>query len=68
MGLWNSLLRNERAGLFSAKLFSLQLKLSRPLIALLCAALAFLIFLINPFGVKPEAAKVIGFAVLMICG
>ena len=44
----------------------MQLKLSRPLIALFCAVLAFVVFLLNPFGVKPEAAKVIGFAVLMI--
>lgn len=41
-------------------------QLSKQLTALLCVAAAILIYIINPFGVKPEAAKVIAFGVLMI--
>ncbi len=51
---------------FFGKTFSLQIKFSKQLIALICVTLAVLIFFTNPFGVKPEAAKVISFAVLMI--
>jgi sodium-dependent dicarboxylate transporter 2/3/5 len=44
----------------------LTFKLSKPVQALICIAIAFSFFLINPFGVKPEGARVIAFAVLMI--
>ncbi|HVF82261.1 MAG TPA: DASS family sodium-coupled anion symporter [Flavisolibacter sp.] len=42
------------------------LTLSKQLQALICAVIAIAFFLINPFGVKPEAAKVIALAMLMI--
>lgn len=41
-------------------------KFSKQVFALLCVVLALLAFFTNPFGVKPDAAKVIAFAVLMI--
>lgn len=41
-------------------------KLSKQLQAALCVVVAAAFFFINPFCVKPEAAKVIAFAVLMI--
>lgn len=56
----------EFCSLTSAKLFSLQRKLSKQFIALICVGLSVLIFLLNPFGVKPDAAKVVAFATLMI--
>lgn len=40
--------------------------LSKPLIAFLCALAATLVYFINPFALKPEAAKVIGLATLLI--
>ncbi|MDQ3277979.1 MAG: DASS family sodium-coupled anion symporter [Bacteroidota bacterium] len=44
----------------------MQLKFSRQVFALLCVGAALLIYVLNPFGVKPEAAVVIAFATLMI--
>lgn len=44
----------------------MKFKISHQISALICVALSLLIFFINPLGVKPEAAKVIAFATLMI--
>lgn len=52
--------------LSSVKFFRLQVKLSSQLTAFICVLVATAIFFLNPFGVKPEAAKVLAFAVLMI--
>ncbi len=41
-------------------------QLSRQLTALICIAIAFLIYFINPFGVNPNGAKVIAIASLLI--
>ncbi|HZH35723.1 MAG TPA: hypothetical protein VEX65_00505, partial [Flavisolibacter sp.] len=42
------------------------LKLTRPLIALLCVLAAMAVYYLNPFGVSAEARLVIAFAMLMI--
>ncbi|WP_345265007.1 SLC13 family permease [Nibrella viscosa] len=42
------------------------IQLSKQLVALICVALALATFFLNPLGIKPEAAKVIAIAVLMI--
>lgn len=42
------------------------IRLSKQIIALLCVGFAMLLYFTNPFGVKPEAAKVIAIAALMI--
>lgn len=44
----------------------MRIHLSKPITAFLCVAAAVLAYFLNPFGVKPEAAKVIGLAVLLI--
>ena len=44
----------------------MRIQLSKQLTALICIALSVAVYLINPFGVKPEATKVIAFATLMI--
>ncbi len=44
----------------------MQLKLTKPLIALICVAISVVVYFLNPFGVKTEAALVISFATLMI--
>jgi solute carrier family 13 (sodium-dependent dicarboxylate transporter), member 2/3/5 len=55
-----------RLPFFFRKNLSLSLKLSKPAIALICVLAATSVYLLNPFGVKPEAQTVIAFAVLMI--
>jgi sodium-dependent dicarboxylate transporter 2/3/5 len=44
----------------------LTLKLTKQLQAIICVVIAGAFFFVNPLGVKPEAATVIAFAVLMI--
>jgi sodium-dependent dicarboxylate transporter 2/3/5 len=46
--------------------FDLNIPMSKQVTALICVAVAIIIYFINPFGVKPEGAKVISIAVLMI--
>jgi solute carrier family 13 (sodium-dependent dicarboxylate transporter), member 2/3/5 len=44
----------------------LSFKLSKPVVALICIAVALIVFLLNPFVLQPGPNKVIAFAVLMI--
>jgi solute carrier family 13 (sodium-dependent dicarboxylate transporter), member 2/3/5 len=44
----------------------LQLSFSKQLTALICVAIAIAFYFIDPFGVKPDASKVMAIAVLMI--
>ncbi len=44
----------------------MRIRFSKQIIALICVALAVIIFFINPFQLKPEANIVIAFAMLMI--
>ncbi|HEX8316183.1 MAG TPA: DASS family sodium-coupled anion symporter [Flavisolibacter sp.] len=44
----------------------MRIQLTKQLTAMICVAVAVLIYFINPFGIQPEGAKVIGVAALLI--